>query len=159
MKLIELSKQGSKYKGKYFALVDNSDYDTLIQYRWSVCKPKKSLTVYAGAEINGKYRLMHKIIFPEFYMIDHSDRNGLNNQRNNLRECTHIENMRNFPSKGKSKFKGVYFSSRDKNWHSSIKSEFKRVYLGHFNNEIDAAKAYNKAAIIHHGTFATLNLI
>jgi hypothetical protein len=64
-----------------------------------------------------------------------------------------------------SAYKGVYIHKRkykDKEYSSfvaGITLNFKRLYLGSFKNEIDAAIAYNEAAIKYHGEFANLNII
>jgi len=111
---------------------------------------------------------LHRVILgvtdPEI-KVDHKDGNGLNNVRYNLRVCTTAENTRNKQkSKGNtSGFKGVCWHKRDKCWAVQICVDYKGVHLGHFpgtpEGKIEAAKAYNVAAIKYYGEFARLNNI
>ncbi len=56
-----------------------------------------------------------------------------------------------------SKFKGVCFHKRHKKWQASINSGGRLIHLGSFGGEIEAAKAYNEAALEYFGEFAKLN--
>lgn len=87
------------------ALIDPEDIDLVSGHRWFANKNKKgALYVRANTREHGKIKivLMHRLIMSpgSGLVIDHIDGNGLNNQRSNLRVCTHSENMRN--SKGRS---------------------------------------------------------
>lgn len=104
---------------------------------------------------------MHRIILnpPRGMFSDHIDGNPLNNQRENLRICNHNQNNFNVGIRkdNKSGFKGVRF--RDNRWTSRIRINNKEYHLGSFLNKIEAAIAYNEAAIKYHGEFARLNII
>lgn len=113
---------------------------------------------------NKQYRL-HRMIFLYHYgylpkFIDHIDNDKTNNDIDNLRECTHSQNMRNSSSSKNSSsiFKGVYWKQSIKKWSANIYYDNTQHYLGYFINEIDAAKAYDKAAKAYGSTFAKLNL-
>lgn len=147
----------------YRAQVDDADYERLSQRRWCalVHRRKDSIWVYA---ISGTYPdilLMHREVMsaPTDYEVDHKDGNGLNNTRDNLRLCTHAQNMcnRKPQSGGASKYKGVHFYPRRNKWGAEIKLNKKRIWLGRFNNELDAAHAYDAKARELHGEFARLN--
>lgn len=161
MKEIKLSQFG-KNKGKYVALVDDEDFEVLSGYRW--CARKDGNTFYAmrSIQVNGKQRAvqMHNAIMNE-KSIDHIDHDGLNNQKSNLRVCTRSENMMNMGKheKASSIYKGVCFFNRDKKWLAQIKINGKRIRLGTFASEIEAAKAYNEKAIEFFREFANLNII
>jgi hypothetical protein len=148
----------------YVALVDAEDYEYLSQWKWRA-KIEKN-TVYAARDAytaNGKrsHIRMHRLIMsaPKGMEVDHRDGDGLNNRRNNLRVCTKAQNLTNQrPQKGtSSRFKGVYRNKRDRQWQAYIKVNGKRKHLGCFASEVEAAKAYNNAAIQFHGEFAWLN--
>lgn len=158
MKYIELSKNG-KYKGLYYCLVDDCNFDELNKYNWYVNIHKH--TNYASAKIKNKTILMHRMIMNcnDTHVIDHIDNNGLNNTLVNLRICTQSDNLKKCISTGKSKYKGVSFlTTKNKSYiRADIKICSKQKFLGYFKTEIDAAKAYDDAAILHHGEFANLN--
>ena len=82
---------------------------------------------------------------------DHRNGRTLDCRRENLREATHNENMRNRAGWSKSGFKGVY--SRNGKWEAYILKK----YLGTFNAPELAAIAYDEAAIKQFGKFARLN--
>lgn len=152
MKLIKLT------QGK-FAMVDDLDYIWLKKIKWHAKKNKNRF--YA---VNGYPRIyMHRLILglssDDERMPDHKDRNGLNNQRSNLRIATRTQNLQNSGARGASKYKGVSWDGTKK-WHKArICVNGKIMNLGNFKNEADAAMAYNKAAKEHHGEFAYLNII
>jgi hypothetical protein len=98
---------------------------------------------------------------PEGFQCDHIDGNTLNNQKSNLRNVTCQQNGCN-KSKCKnlfSKYKGVSRVKRDKKWQAYITVHQKPIFLGCFTNELDAAVAYNNAAIKYFGEYAKLNQI
>lgn len=176
MKLIPLSQQG-KNKGKYFAQVDDDDYDFLMQWRWSVVNTKSG-NLYAqrttsSSEVNSGR--MHRVILQENNReidIDHKDNNGLNNQKSNLRRCSRSQNQMNKKPSGVSKYLGVCWHKRKSmrntkkygikeysscSWKASIYINGKSTHIGLFKSEEDAARAYDDMAIKHHGEFAKLN--
>lgn len=103
---------------------------------------------------------MHRVITkaPKRMVVDHIDRNPLNNRRSNLRLCRISQNILNRRGKmGTSKYKGVWWDSHHKKWLAIISLKGKHIYLGFFDNQIDAAKAYDKKAAELFGDFAYLN--
>ena len=143
------------------ALIDDEDYDKCADFNWYANKTKTSIKIrQPGAKIVN----LSNFVMNKFGIIyDHKDRNPLNNQKENLREATHAQNGRNkikqkpIIRKFTSKFKGVCWSERDKVWRANININNKQVSLGVFSLEINAAKAYNEAAIKYHKEFAVLN--
>lgn len=94
--------------------------------------------------------------------VDHKDQNKFNFSRSNLRWCSRAQNMMNRGKrKGKSasKYKGIYYNKRNHNWVARIYVNGFTLSLGAFENEHDAAEAYNKAAIKYYKEFAALNII
>ena len=145
--------------GKY-AIVDADDYGWLGQYNW--CTVKKSQTWYAYTfTIDGKRLSMHRLVTnaPKRMLVDHINHNGLDNRKPNLRLCTHQQNQRNKrPQRGgSSKYKGVSWCKSRMKFRAMIWNNGKSIYLGSFESEIDAAKAYDKKAKELFGEFAYLN--
>jgi hypothetical protein len=92
-------------------------------------------------------------------MYDHKDRNPLNNRKSNLREATYQQNSFNRSKmiNGESDFVGVGYNRAARRYRARIMFGGKRLFLGYFKLEIDAARAYNKKAIELFKEFANLN--
>lgn len=83
----------------------------------------------------------------------------LDNRRCNLRIATHSQNNCNQrKTRGISQYKGVYFYKNYGNWRAQIQIDGKMKFIGYYSNEIEAARAYNEAAVKKHGEFAKLNV-
>jgi hypothetical protein len=148
--------------GQKIILVDAEDYERLIVHKWTIAK--KWNTFYAYSWKGKKWasnQLMHRFILgitdPQI-IIDHKDRNGLNNQKDNLRIATPSQSSINRKySHGSSKYVGVSKNKESNKWVASIKKDGVRTHIGMFEKEEDAAIAYNKKAVELHGDFANLN--
>jgi len=159
MKEIELS------QGKV-ALVDDEDYEWLNQWGWYALRQRYNW--YAVRMIGSRRTrrgllAMHKIVLaPRKGMVtDHINHNGLDNRRCNLRECTTAENVRSSLKRmpnAISQYKGVTKNvQQSKKWIAQIVVNRQRIYLGVHEDEIEAARAYDRAALEHFGEFASLN--
>ena len=147
--------------------VDDADFEWLSQWKW--CVAWNGWHWYAVRSIpcdsNSKQRRvwMHRLITnaQPGEQVDHQDRDGLNNQRENLRPCTQTQNNANRAKKAgcSSKFKGVYWSKRVGKWRSRIKIDGRQTDLGYFDDEVRAARAYDDASLEQYGEFAKLNVI
>lgn len=142
-----------------FALVDDEDFERINSHKWSLGNVGRN-NLYAIRSVykNGKKEktvYMHREVLEltSKKHVDHVNSNGLDNQKANLRECTHSENMRNRIRHNKSGFKGVF--QMGNRWKAMIRNR----YLGLFTTAIDAARAYNAAAKQLYGEFARLNEI
>jgi hypothetical protein len=93
--------------------------------------------------------------------VDHIDRNSLNNHVSNLRWATIIENSGNKSSykNSFSKYKGVSFHKLNKKWETKIQVNGRKIHLGYFTCEKEAALVYNKKAKEVFGEFALINNI
>lgn len=148
-------------------LFDDDDVMLLFNYRWHLARRSKRC-VYASSRINsgGDGIYMHQLIMrpPNGLVVDHINGNGLDNRRCNLRLATIALNLRNTPPLNGRKFKGVYYAKRGKtplkkSWAAKLHTAKKDLHLGYFKTEIEAARAYNKAAKEYFGDFAWLNPI
>lgn len=148
----------------YFAIVDDDDYDFLMQWKWSYRDgyAKRSEHVSLGNGLRKQVPIpMHGVILlaSDGLVPDHKNGNGLDNRKDNLRPATQQQNMWNRkPVTGStSKYKGVSWRAKSSYWIANIKINDKQKHLGCFANEDDAARAYNDAAKELHGEFAKLN--
>ncbi|GAG04996.1 unnamed protein product [marine sediment metagenome] len=142
-----------------FAIVDAEDYDWLAQHKW--CAARSRETFYAHRGNGGTTVSMHRVIMrtPKGMMCDHRNHNGLDNRKSNLRLCTSAQNQYNKrPKKGcTSRYKGVVLRSDCKRWRAKIGFKSKRIHIGDFDNQMEAAMAYDDKAIELFGEFAWLN--
>ncbi len=92
-------------------------------------------------------------------VVDHRNCNSLDNRRANLRFATHAENMHNRRKRknATSQYIGVFYRKDTRKWVAKIMIGRKRIQLGNFENEIDAARAYDEGAKKYHKEFARLN--
>jgi HNH endonuclease/AP2 domain len=143
-------------------MVDDEDFEWLNQFKWHATI--RDHRIYARRNV-GKYPsrsslLMHRVLVdaPEGMVIDHINRNTLDNRRSNLRICSFVQNVRNqrIRKNNTSGFKGVQWNKNSNKWLSYIWSG-RPIYLGSFLSPIDAAKAYDQAAKLHFGEFASPN--
>ncbi len=135
-------------------IVDDLDYRWLSQWNWTA-NDKHYVHRRDYSQKPPKHRLIMRPLAGQF--IDHIDGDPLNNRRSNLRFCTNRQNMANMRRKqhGLSQYKGVV--CRHGRWRAQIGVNSKKIYLGVFDSEMDAAKAYDQAARYHFGEFACLN--
>lgn len=148
-----MTKRITLTKGK-FTIVDDDDYERLSSHSWYYSRYAKS-----GSGRSGTY--MHVVIMnpPSGLFVDHINGNKLDNRKKNLRICTHAQNLGNskIPKNNTSGYKGVVFIKRLGIWRAQIQHSYKMHCLGYFHDIVDAAKAYDKAAIDHYGEFARTN--
>lgn len=157
MKLIKISSK--KYPGLY-TKVSDCDYEWLNQYKWSringngwiyVCKRfyinKKSVAISMASEIMKP---------PSGIKVDHINHDTFDNQRENLRMCTHGENMRNRQKQknNTSGIIGVHYCNTYKIWKAQIRINKKRIALGSFVCPLIAMLSRKQAEHKYFGEFA-----
>lgn len=131
------------------AIVDDELFEDINKYLWCFNG------LYAS---RGNNIYMHRVIMsaPKGVLVDHINGNGLDNRRENLRLCTHAQNLQNQKRKknNTSGIKGVSWCSKSRKWDARIRLNMKQFYLGKFSSKEDAANAYAQAALKYHGEFA-----
>lgn len=147
-----------------FAIVDDDDYDWLMQWRWCAHKKRNGYVAVRNRskkEDGPRTIMMHCEIMdaPNGIEVDHMGHDGLDNRRHKLRLCTHGQNMRNRKKHkdASSKFKGVSWYKRDGKWRACIQCNGSHRHLGLFSDEKLAARTYDKAAMKLFREFAYLN--
>ncbi len=148
----------------YCALVDEQDAVQLSWMRWHTRNKSGQLYAYArvpGTGDPGVIVGMHRFLMDagQRKEVDHINGNGLDNRRSNLRLCNRQQNSFNRGAhRGhSSKYKGVSFRKGIARFRATISLNNRKIHLGHFVIEEDAARAYDKAALELHGEFARLN--
>lgn len=146
------------------ALVDDEDYERISKFRWTPLTGKHN--TYARTRPDKHHViLMHRVIVGATgkQEVDHRDHNGLNNQKQNLRLCFRTQNSRNqrIRRNNTSGFKGVSFFApmAHRPWMAYIKVNYQRKHLGYFSTPVEAAIAYNQAALKYFGEYAHPNTI
>ena len=151
-----MSKQIPLSQGK-FAAVDDADYDWLAKHKWSYDPKGYAMRRSANVTI-----FMHRVVLNASgpVVVDHVNGDGLDNRRENLRIVTTAQNNYNrHPEKRPktSQYKGVSLNKTVNRWQAHIKKGEDRRYLGLYDSEQDAARAYNAAARHYFGEHAFVN--
>lgn len=151
----------------FTALLDEADIALVLGISWRVNISTQCATTryaYSGQARNGTQISMHRLITGclGHLVVDHIDRNGLDNRRKNLREVTCVENQQNLAKQKRNVtgFKGVFAvptRSKIRPWVARIGLQKKSVHLGQYASPEEAAIAYDNAARLHFGSQAALN--
>lgn len=159
MKLIPLTKG-------YFAKVDDEDFERLSAYRWTALISKNSphcpYAISYGLRDDGTCGTiyMHKKVFNagDKVELDHIDRDSLNNQRENLRLASKVQNAQNRRiRKHSTPYKGVHLRKSYRKYIAYIQINKKFKYLGVFTDAKEAARTYDREALAAFGEFALTN--
>lgn len=147
------------------AVVDADDAALLSQWKWSYTDTGYAVRFQRIGRADGRRRKvtirMHRFILgaPRELEVDHINGDRLDNRRANLRLVTDAQQRQNegVCRGGSSLFKGVTRSKERGRWEAQIKHQRRRIYLGRFRDEVEAARAYDAAARELFGEFARLN--
>lgn len=140
-----------------FAVIDDEDWPTVQGYKWTANGSHGSFYAMARFKVDV---LMHRLLLGEDnpkILVDHADNDSLNNRRDNLRRCTHAENMRNSKvrSHSKSGVKNVSFTkvNGSMQWVATVRLDGKRHRRAFKTIEEAEAHAIALRATLH-GAFA-----
>lgn len=146
-----------------FALLDAADEPLISGIKWYAVPASDGSTFYATRSHpeTGRQLRLHNVLMapPTGMLVDHINRDGLDNRRENLRLATFKQNMANrrFPV-GISGFRGVYAYGRKRDrWSANISRNGQSTPVGVFDDPADAARAFDAAARAEYGEFAVLN--
>lgn len=127
-------------------IVDDNLYYDLIKINWNI-----NSAGYAKGKVCTKLVRMHRYVinYTGKDVVDHINNNRLDNRLENLRVVTRSQNSQNmsFIKNTSSKYVGVSKNKKTSKYEASIKVNGKKIYLGHFTEEVDAAKARDKATL------------
>jgi hypothetical protein len=152
-----MSKQIPLTKGQ-FALVDDADYNQLIQFRWLYSPHGYAMRTYTKNKRRYFIQMHREIMNAQpGELVDHIDRDRLNNTRSNLRIVDRSQNMWNRnPNKTSAvAYKGV--SKHVRGYHARIRVRGQRIHLGYFDDPRLAAQVYDAAARFFFGEYAHIN--
>lgn len=144
------------------SLVDDDIAEDLGRYKWSLSTHGY---VCRAVTIKGKmYQfLLHRVIINALpgQLLDHANRDRLDNRRDNLRFASYSQNNTNRSSRktGTSQYLGVHWDSARGKWYAGAYelSTHRKLNLGRYSDEVEAAKAYDRYAKANYGEFAKLN--
>lgn len=154
-----------KYKNNLIeCLIDIEDI--IYMEKANIIKQHSKLRLYNRKYKQYVHRLILKCTDKDIH-VDHIDFNPLNNSKTNLRLLPALLNQKLQPRKktinSTSTYKGVCLDSwavsqnLKKKWIARIKVNRKGINLGRYLTEIEAAIAYNKAALYYFGPLADIN--
>lgn len=161
----ELMREIPVKNSPYSALVDDEDYARLVPFPWRSAK-KKSGAVYAVFDVRRGDKvlklLMHREVLrldPQAPQVDHRNRNGLDNRKENLRLATSLQNSGNHVNgRGTSLFRGVSWDQERGLWRVQIRHDGVNFWLGRYRTEKEAVRVYDAKALALRGDFACTNL-
>lgn len=140
------------------ALIDIEDIDKVKNYKWTTHNNRNKTLYVLTSNANISNKLLHRFLMnaPEGMVVDHINRNPLDNRKCNLRICTNTQNMQNCDMRknNTSGCKGVYWAKDKNKWTVQIGLNGKTKYIGRFENYEDAVKARIEAVEKHYGKFS-----
>jgi len=150
-------------RGQY-AIVDPEDFERLNQYKWHCSHRGYAKRAVPHAPAKGRQRLvgMHQELcpVPEGMVVDHINRNPLDNRKANLRPATRRQNTWNRKltrKTRKTRYTGIHWDKRSRKWEVLVRIDGRNRGFGAYADEVEAAKAYDRVAKQHRGEFAALN--
>lgn len=154
-----MAKNISLTQGKV-AIVDDADYEELVKHNWYF--DGRYAVRWAKRHFYRREKIMlHRAILNpnDDVDIDHINGDTLDNRRENLRICSHAENMHNMKkhADNTSGYKGVTWDKRTRKWQAQIQVSGRKVFIGRFSDKVEAAVAYDEKAREIFGIYAKVN--
>lgn len=147
----------------YSAKVDNEDYDWLNQYQWCLQQHRKRYYAMRCDEHRHSRRMSIDIMlyhgkYDSKLLVDHINRNGLDNQLHNLRMVTNSINVvnRDLHTNNTSGYRGIWLHTRGK-WQAEVRVYGTRIFIGTYNTAEEAARAYDRVAYAAFKEYSILN--
>lgn len=151
----------SREKRPIYTLIDAEDFERVTRTVWHY----KGGYAHAGSSkyLASHHKRLHAYILRSQpgELIDHINGDRLDNRKQNLRIVTQAQNNKNakrptFPGKT-SRFKGVCWDRYNARWIAGVTSDGVHHHLGFYDDEVQAARVYDEAALLHHGEYARTN--
>jgi len=147
-------------------IFDEQDYEILRRNALFLAGQKKQVMCVSSSKNGNKTsKPVVKLLMAidGSCVIKYKNGNYLDIRRENIEVINHQKAHFSQKKTGKptySKYKGVSFRPDTAKWYAHIKVNYKKIHLGYFTSEIDAAKAYNEAASEHFGeNYSSFNII
>ncbi len=155
----------------YDVQIDDEDWDKVKGYTWYVDMPYfikkgryKIQASYYFPDKTHKTIILSRVIMGVAFsdkdvIVDHIDGNTLDNRKQNLRVCNNTQNCWNQkrPKNSKTGYKGVCYDKTCNKYRAYLTKHRKRCNLGYYVSPEEAAKAYDKGALLCYGEYARLN--
>ena len=141
-------------------IVDDDVFEWMVNHSWHI-NPRSGYVTHGCCRGKEQLYLARHIMNPPAGMVvDHINRDKLDNRRENLRIVSHRQNLSNRVLKpGTSAYKGVQFDKTRNKWRMSIRTASGKRIFARYDTEIEAALAYNRLALIEYGEVALLNIV
>lgn len=139
-------------------IVDDALYPELVKHRWSL-QSGGYVRTWVGIKMIYIHRMVTGVEKGKY--VDHINGDKLDNRKQNLRICTQSENLANSKKRKNTSsiYKGVNWDESRGKFLARIGVNGTGINLGRFDTDVEAAQAYNDAAIKYYGEFANLNKI
>jgi hypothetical protein len=141
-------------------LISKNKLDIVMEFVWYLNKQGYPMTYGNGKDKCGAGLKIHKLLNPNVekgMVIDHINRNRLDNRDENLRICTPAENAYNRTKNIDKKYKGVRKTKTC--WTALITKDGKKHEIKDLPDEKTAAKVYNYMADELFGQYAAKNVV
>jgi hypothetical protein len=150
--------------GGYAAIIDAADAPRVARHRWVATNARPDLPgtryIYARTLGDGRRYLHRFITRVRIREVDHINGNTLDCRRANLRPCTHRQNLRALVKRVRgttSRFRGVSWYRNYARWVVKLTRGTRSIFIGYYDDELAAARAFDAAARRFYGKSASFN--